>query len=128
MNTWTVEDFITYLYHIVADADLETGVKEIAVVKKRASSIISKYLDNPTYSYEASLKKIQDTEGVSLIQAEEVIKKLILKFQLSKEVKNAVFEDINAIAIADERLTAAERETIGFIKRTLLATEMPLSW
>lgn len=128
MNTWTEEDFITYLYHIVADADHETGVKEIAVIKHRASTIISKYLNNPTYSYEASLKKIQDTEGVSLIQAEEIVKKLILKFQLPKEVKNAIFEDINAIALADERLTVSEQETIGFIKRTLLATEMPLSW
>ena len=128
MNTWTVEDFITYLYQLIADADLETAPEEIALVKQKATQIISKHFFSATYSYEASLKKIQATEGVSLIDCRQIINEMIPKFDLSKEVKTDLFNDFNAIASADHKISQTENETIGFIKRALQATEMPLSW
>lgn len=128
MNTWTVEDFLTYLYHIVADADLQTADSEVATIKTRVSLILSNHFGNNHYSYEASLEKIQNTEGVSILKSNEVIKKLIPKFEFSKEIKKAIAADLDAIASADNKVTASEKETLSLIKETLLAVEMPLSW
>lgn len=128
MDTWTVEDFITYLYHIVAESDFKTVDTELEVVKQLAKNTISKHFGNPNYNYEAALKKIQSTEGVSLIHSIEVIKSQIVKYDFSKEVKSDIYNDLNEIAIADDKLTESELETLNFIKRTLQATQMPLSW
>lgn len=128
MNTWTVDDFLTYLYHIVADADLHTADSEVETIKKGVSRILSTHFGNDHYSYEASLEKIQNTEGVSILKSNEVIKKLIPKFEFSKDVKKAIAADLDAIASADNKVTASEKETLSLIKETLLAVEMPLSW
>lgn len=128
METWTVEDFITYLYHIVAESDFKTVDTELEVVKKQAKSLIQKHFQNPNYSYEASLKKIQSTEGASILHSVDVIKTLIAKFDFSKEVKADIYNDLNEIAISDDKLTESELETLNFIKRALQATQMPLSW
>lgn len=128
MHNWTAEDFITYLYHIVADSDFETGKTELEVVKKQAQNLIAKHFGNQNYSYENSLTKIQYTEGVSVIRTQEVIVELINKFEFGKEVKADIYNDLNAIALSDDKLTPTEQETISFIKRVLQAEKMPLSW
>lgn len=128
MNNWTVEDFLTYLYQIVADADMQTAESEVETIKTSVSKILSDYYGIENYSYEKSLEKIQNTEGVSIMRCNEVIKKLIPSYEFSKEVKKAIASDLDKIASADNKVTASERETLSLIKETLLAVEMPLSW
>ena len=40
MNTWRIEDFITYLYYMAAEADMHTEEAEIASTKFMINRIL----------------------------------------------------------------------------------------
>lgn len=128
MITWEIEDFITYLYQIVADADFETDVVEIDLVKKLIHALVTKHNFSNSYSYETSLNKIKNTQGVSLINAKAVFEEVMPQFDLAKEVKQDILRDLELVAASDNQVSPSERETIAFIKQYLIAVKMPLSW
>lgn len=128
MNTWTVADFLTYTYQLVADADFQTADAEIDIIKKQVSKVLSKHFGIIDYSYSASLKKIQETEGVNLLNCKETIQDLMPQFEFSKEAKLDIFADFEAIASSDNSISSSEKETIRFIKQLFSTVEMPLSW
>lgn len=128
MNNWTAADFITYIYQIVADSDFETASKEVDLVKSQVAKLVAKHFDQHDYSYTASIKKIQEAEGLSLSNCIDVIKQLAPRFDFSKEVKADILTDLTTIATSDLTITPSERETIRFIKQVFMTVEMPLSW
>lgn len=128
MNTWKVEDFITFMYQIVADADFETQPEEIAMVKDKASLLMVKYFSNKNYSYAASLEKIKATNGVCFMCCDDVFKTLTPKFDFSKELKLDIIKDLESIASSDNSVSPSEVATIKIIKQHLQTVTMPLSW
>jgi hypothetical protein len=128
MNTWTIADFLTYTYQLVADADFQTDAAEVDIIKTQVSKVLSKHFGMADYSYSDSLKKIQEMEGISLLNCKETIEELMPQFEFSKEAKLDIFADFQAIAAADNLIYHAERETIRFIKQLFYTVEMPLSW
>ena len=128
MNNWTAAEFLTYIYQLVADSDFETEDTEISIVKVQAGEVLKKHFNIQNYSYQAALKIIQSTEGVTLLNCTEVIKKLMPTFEFSKEAKRDILDDLNSIASSDENVTKSELETINFIRQSFMTVDMPLSW
>jgi len=128
MNTWTIADFLTYIYQLVADADMQTDESEVVIIKTQVEKILKTHFDVSQYSYGDSLQKIQNTEGVSLLNCADVIRRLMPVFEFSPEVKKDIFDDLQSIAVSDEKITSAEKEIINFIKQVFMTVEMPLSW
>lgn len=128
MNTWTEADFITYVYQIVADADLVATDEEIGLVKQQVGNVLSKHFGIKYYSYAVSLKKIQEAEGVSPLNCTEVIKKCMPLFEFTKEAKADILNDLNIIVASDDSVSPSERDTLNFLRQQFLTVEMPLSW
>jgi uncharacterized tellurite resistance protein B-like protein len=128
MNNWTVADFLTYTYQLVADADFQTDTAEVDIIKTQVAKVLAKYFGIQDYSYANSLKKIQETEGVSILNCRETVQELMSQFEFSKEAKLEIFGDFHAIASSDSLISHSERETIRYIKQLFYTVEMPLSW
>ncbi len=128
MKNWTVADFLTYLYQLVAEADFQTVEQEITIVKRQVAWVLANYFGELNYSYAESLKRIQETEGVNLLNCKEVLQELMPRFEFSQTVKKDIVTDLLAIASADNSVSPSEKETLRFIEQQFNATEMPLSW
>ncbi|MBC7388142.1 MAG: hypothetical protein H7329_02930 [Opitutaceae bacterium] len=128
MNNWTAAEFLTYIYQLVADSDFETEDSEISIVKVQVADVLKKHFNIENYSYQTSLKIIQATEGVTLLNCTEIIKELMPTFEFSKEAKRDILDDLNSIASSDDTVTKSEQETINFIRQVFMTVDMPLSW
>lgn len=128
MNNWTATDFLTYLYQLVADSDFETENKEIEIVKTRLAAFLKSHLGIDNYSYSDSLQKIQQTEGVSILNCKEVISSLMPRFEFLKDAKREIFRDLEEIIRSNNVVTPSEMDLLKYIKYTFLTVEMPLSW
>ena len=128
MNTWTIADFLTYIYQLVADADMQTDESEVVIIKTQVEKVLKTHFKVSHYSYADSLQKIQNTEGVSLLNCADVIRRLMPVFEFSPEVKKDIFDDLQSIVVSDEKITSAEKEIINFIRQVFMTVEMPLSW
>ena len=128
MQKWNASEYITYLYHLVADSDFETGIKEIEIARSLAETLLETHFGTKEYNHNASLEIIQNTEGVGLQNSKFVFDSFLTKFDLSLKVKKAIFDDMQTIAMADGKVTISENETIDYIKRNLQAVVMPVSW
>ncbi len=120
MQTWNVEDFITYLYLIVADSDFDTNTTEVDMVKKRVGKLVLLHFGNKNYDYDNSIIKIKGTLGNSIISRSEIIKTMVDKFKLPSDIKADILSDLSDLALSDDNVTATEHETIGYIKQLLL--------
>lgn len=128
MENWTLADFLTYVYQIVADSDYETADEEITIVKRQVGWVLANYFGIREYSYADCLKTIQETEGVGLLNCKEVIQKLLPSFEFSAAAKKDIYTDLLAIAASDNKVSASERDTLNFLKQSFSTVEMPLSW
>ena len=128
MNDWTAAEFLTYIYQLVADSDFETEENEISIVKMQVGEVLKKHFNIQNYSYSDSLKQIQATEDVTLLNCTEVIKQLMPTFEFSKEAKRDILDDLNSIASSDDTVTKSEQETINFVRKLFMTVDMPLSW
>jgi len=128
MTSWTIADFLTYIYQLVADADMQTDESEVAIIKIQVEKVLKTHFGVAEYSYVNSLHKIQSTEGVSLLNCADVIRRMMPAYAFSAEAKTDIFNDLQSIAISDNYVSAAEREIINFIKQVFMTVEMPLSW
>ena len=90
MINWTIAEFLTYIYQLVADSDFETDDNEISIVKIQVGQVLLKHFNVDNYSYESSLKAIQESEGVSLLNCTKVVKDLMPQFKFSKEAKRDI--------------------------------------
>ena len=128
MNNWTLADFLTYIYQLVADSDYQTADEEITIVKRQVGWVLANYFGEREYSYTDSLRKIQETEGVSLLNCKEVILQMMPKFEFSHSAKKDIYTDLLAIAASDNKVSSSERDTLSFIKQSFSMVDMPLSW
>jgi len=128
MNNWTLADFLTYIYQLVADSDYQTADEEITIVKRQVGWVLANYFGEREYSYADSLRKIQETEGVSLLNCKEVILQMMPKFEFSPSAKKDIYTDLLAIAASDNKVSSSERDTLSFIRQSFSMVEMPLSW
>jgi hypothetical protein len=119
MKTWRVEDFITYLYQIAADADLITDEDEILSVKSKVVTLLSNYFPGIVYSYEESLDIIRNTPDVNLFTTAHVVKELSQKFHFSDDLKTDIVSDLNDVVRSDEKVTSGEHETVNHIRALL---------
>lgn len=116
MNTWRVEDFITYLYQIAADADLITDDIEIASSKIKINKILKTYFSGIEYDYEESIGIIRNTSDVNIFNISTVVTTLSKKFHFSPELKTDIISDLNDIVRSDEKVTSGEHEAINYIR------------
>ncbi len=116
MNTWRVEDFITYLYHIAADADLTTDDVEIAACKIKISGILKTYFPGIEYNYEESMSIIRNTKDVNIFNVKDVVTSLSKKFHFSSDLKTDIVSDLNDLIRSDERVTSGEHEAVNHIR------------
>lgn len=120
MKTWNVEDFITYLYHIVVDADFDTNASEVDMLKRRVGKLVLLHYGIKDYSYEDSIKKIKGTLGNSVISRSDLIKTMVERFQLPGDIKSDILSDLNDIALSDDNVSATEHETISHIRQLIM--------
>lgn len=116
MNTWRVEDFITYLYHIAADADMTTDDVEIASIKIKIAGILKTYFTGIEYDYNESISIIKNTPNVNIFNVKDVVTKLSQKFHFSSELKTDIISDLNDVVRSDEKVTSGEHEAVNYIR------------
>ncbi|MBC7390874.1 MAG: hypothetical protein H7329_16825 [Opitutaceae bacterium] len=127
MTAWTIADFLTYIYQLVANADMQADEGEITIIKSQVEKVLITHFGIAQYSYSDCMQKIQASEGVSLLNCTDVIRRLMPTFEFRPEVKNDIFNDLQSIAISDNDFSTAEHEIINFIKQVFLTVEMPLN-
>ncbi len=114
MKTWRVEDFITYLYHMAADADMHSDENEITANKFKIKRILMSYFPGIDYNYDESMQIIKRTQNIENVT--EVTKELLSKFHLSADLRTDIVSDLNDIVTTDEKVTAQEYEVVNKIR------------
>ncbi|HTF82880.1 MAG TPA: hypothetical protein VL947_14190 [Cytophagales bacterium] len=119
MNSWRVEDFITYLYHIAADADLTTDDVEIASSKIKISEILKTYFPGIDFRYDECMSNIRNTKDVNIFNVKEVVTTLAKKFHFSADLKTDIVSDLHDVVRSDELVTSGEHEAVNYIRMLL---------
>ncbi|MFQ3576165.1 MAG: hypothetical protein SNJ77_06990 [Cytophagales bacterium] len=121
MQTWRPEDFITYMYHSVANADLVVDAKEVEVIQKSVTKLMNRYFNGVEYDYDKSLAIVTKTlQNNPHLSKKEIINTLAQKFSFTKEMKIDIISDLTDITQADDQVLPVEHSMLAHIKVALL--------
>jgi uncharacterized tellurite resistance protein B-like protein len=115
-NTWRVEDFITFLYNIAADADLVIDELEVASTKVKVDAVLKKYFPGIDYDYYECIQVIKKSKSVNIFNVSEIVTTLSSKFHFSAELKTEIISDLTDIVSSDELVTSGEHEAVNKIR------------
>lgn len=121
MQTWRPEDFITYMYHAVANADMVVDSKEIEVIQKSVKKLMNRYFNGVEYDFEKSLSIVKKTlENNPHLSKKEIINTLAHKFSFTKEMKIDIISDLTDITQADDMVLPVEHSMLAHIRLSLM--------
>jgi len=107
MNTWTKEEFRTYVLLFVAHCNYIEA-------KEESDYIISK-INEEQYNKIHTEIVMDDDENVKL----EKIKDYLLENKYSEDDKRALIQDVKNVIFADGTVDALEKKVFNFLKKIL---------
>jgi len=121
IQTWKPEDFITYMYHAVANADLSVDEKEVDLIKKSICKLMARYFEGIIYNYDKSLEIVKKTLlNNPNLSRKEIISTLSQKFSFTQEMKMDIISDLTDLTQVDDEVLPIEYEMLKHIKFCLL--------